>query len=380
MQTHDETMLRRFRTKERVMELGSDELEKLRLTGERGDAYAQYGYGRWLYFCNPSDDAMKKAEELFFATKDFIPDSLAAYAQMLRYGETTVTHSAIMDIERSEQLNNEAIKRGSTLAATQQARHRIFGNFCESEPQQVATEIEMRLSDYPDSDPLWYLLLAYAYEEAGRQEDAIRLYEEAIEHGEVEAYFYLAFTYQRRGNMALYEALMEEGCEKGCTTCLIYQSDTADDDFDTLPKNQQQLLHQQLDERLYRGLKLGEGLCAYYLWMHHYYGGLGYTADREKAFAYLKRGIQLASTPCIIQMATEAESGHLPNSMRLSATDIAELWLKAARYAPYDEEVMLTLQRVSDPVFLLRHKEELEHYWLSRFDEDEDDGRFDAWT
>ena len=70
----------------------------------------------------------------------------------------------------------------------------------------------------------------------------------------------------------------------------------------------------------------------------------------------------------------------------MSPYDIAELWLRAARYCPDDEEALRGLQRVNDPAFLLRHKRELERYWqpmiqqLKNEETDDDDGRFDAWA
>jgi hypothetical protein len=47
------------------------------------------------------------------------------------------------------------------------------------------------------------------------------------------------------------------------------------------------------------------------------------------------------------------------------------------------------LHRVNDPAFLLRHKRELETFWIPKYNEvigepettqDDDDGRFDAWA
>ena len=73
--------------------------------------------------------------------------------------------------------------------------------------------------------------------------------------------------------------------------------------------------------------------------------------------------------------------------MSLSAAEQGELWLRAARYSPHDEDALKGLKHVIDPAFLLKHKDELEHYWQPLFlrlgdeeETDEDDGRWDAWT
>lgn len=397
--THDETFLRRFRTKERVVHHDNDTVDALRKAAKQGDPYAQYGYGRWLYYMIPYEDALWDAEKLFWDAKVLIPDALAAYAQMRRYGETQTTSPATMDVEECKKLLEQAKNRGSELAELLMARHRVFGNFREPEPEQVAKEIEKRLnitsgqdtSPLQGYDPSWHTVLAFAYEEAGRDDDAISQYEQAIALGELEAYPYLAFIYERRGNIALYEEYMEEGCEKGSILCYIYQADTKDEVFEELPEEEQQKLHQAIDERLRRGLAMGEGMCGYYLWMHYYYEELGYKEDVLKAFAYLERGAQLACSSCALELAMEAQSCDLPGK---TVTDYgkAELWLKAARYAPDDENALYYLQRVSDPAFLLRYKEELERYWKPQFlkvlgseeadtsEMDEDDGRFDAWA
>ena len=172
--------------------------------------------------------------------------------------------------------------------------------------------------------------------------------------------------YFERGNMALYEEMMEEGIEKGCALCMIYQADMSDDDFEELSAEEQQQLHNVVDERLRRGLQLGEGMCAYFLFNHYYYGGLGYTTDNSKAFAYLEQGARLGTTVCMTELAIEAQSAGLPGRT-MTPGDKAELWLKAARYLPSDEDTLYYLQRVSDPAFLLRHKDELERYWKPRF-------------
>lgn len=365
--THDEIFLRMFRTKERVMHLSKDAIEELRKAASSGDAYAQYGYGRWLYFCNPETDSMRQAEELFFAAKQTLPEALAAYAQMLRYGETEKYHPSSIDIEESTNLIQQAVGQGSVLAAVYQARHLMFGNHCEPNPQEVALRIEQRLDSESNGDPYWHTLLGHAYLELERRDDALNQYEQAISLGELDAYVYLADIYRRRGNMALSDSYMEEGCRKGAVACMAYRADMKEEDYDELSEEERQSLHNDVDKRLRSGLKMGDGICAFYLWLNHYYGGLGYEKNVNKAMAYLQRGVQLADVFCIEQLAELADDGDLPGDMALTPAEVGELWLRAARYSPHDEDALYNLQHVSDPAFLLKHKEELEHYWKPLF-------------
>lgn len=378
---HNEQFLRCFRTKERVMRLTKDDVDLLCKEAQTGDSFAEYGYGRWLYYNQPDESAMSEAEQLFLSSKKYVPDALAAYALMWRYGETKAD---VMDIEESDKLLRAALKRGSERAAQQLARHRIFGLFCEEEPEAVAREIEKRLSETDDCDPQWHSLLAFAYEKLGRKEDAIQQYEQSTAQGELDDYFYLAYIYKERGNMALYESLMEEGIERGSGLCCVYLSDTDEKDYQELSGSQRLQFHERVDRYLQQGLSCGEGFCAYYLWYHNYYGCLGYNDDQERPAYYLKQGVRLGNVSCMLQMAELADEGEWPEEM--SQYDIAELRLRAARFSPADEDTLSHLRRVSEPAFLLKHKRELEKYWHPLFtqllgdDCDDDDGRYDAWA
>ena len=389
--SHDERFLRRFRTKERLMQLTKDDLELLRKAADENDSFDQYGLGRWLYYNLPKETSMREAEELFIASKKYIPDALAAYALMWRYGETK---EGFMDVQESDKLLQAALKRGSERAAMQTARFRIFGIFREAEPEIVAKEIEQRILPQTsealplnDFDSQWHILLAFAYEQLGRWDDAISQYDEAVTKGEWDAYFYMACFYKERGNMALYDSLMEKGINCGSGICCIHGADMEDEDYEQLPSNyQRRIKHEEIESLLNIGVKRGDGMCAYYLWLNTYYGSLGFNGNAEKWSAYLKQGVKMGEVNCIEQMAQLAEDGEWPEEM--TPYDIAELWLRAARYMPSEDEAIRGLSRVSDSAFLLRHKGEWQRYWQPRIKEvcgnplitQDDDGRFDAWA
>lgn len=381
--THDEAFLRRFRTRERVMRLTETDVQLLRKAAAEGNVYAQYGLGRWLYYMAPSDTAMGEAEGLFRDAKNYVPEALTAYALMWRFGETKEN---VMDLAKSNQLLQKALDRGSERAAQQLARFRIFGLFCEAEPAAVATEIAQRLTTDSDADPYWHVLLAYAYEQTDRKDEAVEQYEEAIRLGELECYSDMAAIYKGRGNMALYDSLMEEGIAKGSASCCIHQADMPEEDFQELPADEQLKLHEKVAAQLEQGLAKGSGLCAYYLWANYYYGTLGFPEDEVKAAGYLKRGACLGEVNSIERIALLHTDGEWPEPMSLA--ERYELWLRAARYLPDDEDALRALSRISDPAFLLHHKEEIETYWQPLFTqlaekEEEgpgDDGRYDAWA
>lgn len=360
--THDEKFLRRFRTKPRVMFLSKDDIAELRKYAEKGDPFAEYALGRWLYFTVPTDSAISEAEQLFLSAEKYVPDALAAYAMMWRYGETKEN---IMDLEESDKLLKAALKQGSERAAQLVARDRIFGTFCDAEPEKVVAEIEQRLSESDDCDPQWHSLLAFAYEQLGRFDDAINQYDVSIAKGQVDDYFYQAFLYHERGNVALHDSLMSKGIVEGSGLCCIFEADMDEEDFKQLSNYEGRQLHERVQANLRIGLKRCEGWCAYYMWYLVYNHQLAFYGDDALWSSYLKRGAQLGSSLCIIKMAELAEEGKWPEPM--SDYDIGELWLRAARFAPDDCDALRGLAHVSDETFLLRHKEELEKYWKPRF-------------
>jgi hypothetical protein len=220
------------------------------------------------------------------------------------------------------------------------------------------------------------------------------MYELSTKNGQWDDYYYLANIYKERGNIALYEELMEEGINRGSGLCCIFRADMAEEDFQELSEEEQKKMHKELDDRLELGLNRGEGWCAYELWLQYQYGGLGYNENSSLAMRYLKAGVKLGHSMCICRWAESAEDYRLPD--KLESEEIAELWLKAVRYSGGDEDALRGLRRQSDTSFLLRHKEEIEKYWQPMYaqltdndaddvsDEDnagdEDDGRYDAWA
>ena len=360
--THDWQFLQHFLVKERIARLSTDDVTLLRQQATAGDAFARYGLGRWLYYMSPTDQSIREAEELFLAAQS-VADARAAYALMWRYGETRENR---MDIEKSNSLLKEAALWGSGLAQQQQARFRIFGLFCEAEPETVAREIEQKETCYDDCYPVWHTLLAYAYEQLGRKDEAAEQYDLAIKGGEVGSYYDLAAIYRERGNMALYDSLMEEGIKKGSASCCIHRADMDEEDFLELPPDEQQRLHGQLSAQLEQGLAKGNGICAYYLWANYYYGTLGFPENEQQAVQYLKRGAQLGDVNSIERIATLHIDQEWPEQM--SRTERYELWLRAARYLPDEEDALYHLKYCNDEAFLLRHKEELETYWKPQWE------------
>jgi len=365
--THDETFLRRVRTAERVAALSTDEVKMLRDACDT-DAYAAYGYARWLWTLQPTKQSATEARRwlLRLANDNGAPaDAVALLATTYRYGGCAAWDEVEVDTRKYTNLRDEAIAKGSVLAAILQAKDRLWGRFAAKEPERVAEETERRLAEQPDGDPVWHCVLAYAYDQLHRVDEAIAQYEAAIKAGETSAYADLGWTYMLRGNVALGDSLMEEGIERGVAACHLWQTDMLREDFEELPTDEQQLFHETIKRRTEQGVVMGEGNCAYYLGQRYRLGDFGFQQDPLKALPYLERGILLGDNYCPVVMADmmEDKTNDLPQELRYSSEQTAGLRLTAVRRASDDWAMLGQLRRCCDLGLLLRHQPEIQREW-----------------
>ncbi len=360
--THDEPFLRRFRFKQRIMSLTEADVEMLRYQASLGDVWARYGYVRWQHYHDFSPENLRMVEQSYLAIMDQIPEARVAYADMLCYGETEAN---TRDLDECVRLISDAAAGGNEFAQLRQVSSLLNGIVAEANPAQAAADIEAHLKGATGYDPNWIVQLAYAYEDLGRIDDAIAQHEKAIALGEGAGCYSLAQLYQTQGDKARYTQTMLRGIELGNGLCFTYQEKITNDDYNQLDPQAKEELHKKSDQNLNAGLRLCEGWCAYYLWFNLTYGQMGYGEDVRAAQKYLDLGVKFGHGYCMLKKADLAEADEW--SEELSPTEIAELRLQAVRYLPFFKEALQSLSKVTDPAFLLRHKEELDRYWRPRF-------------
>lgn len=367
MNTHNETFLRRVRTMERVAQLPEEEVRMLRDACDT-DPYAAYGYARWLWTMQPTKQSATEARQLLLRLVDdegAPADAEALLAITYRYGGCAAWDDVEVDTQKYVQLRDQALARGSQLAAIIEAKDRIWGKLAPKEPQRVAEETEQRLEQQTDTDPAWHCVLAYAYEKLHRRDEAIAQYEAAIKAGETSAYADLGWTYMLRGNVALGDEIMEEGLRLGVAACHLWQTDMLREDFEELPADEQLRFHETIERRTAQGVLLGEANCAYYLGQRYRLGDFGFQQDPLKALPYLERGILLGDNYCPVVMADlmEDRTNGLPQHLRYSAEQTAGLRLTAVRRASDDWAMLGQLRRCCDLGLLLRHQPEIQREW-----------------
>ena len=101
---------------------------------EIGNPFAQYVYGRWLSCTRPDEEAISHALPLLEkAYEAGIPDAGAALSMSWAYGDY-----GQVDRKKAQELLEEALKCGATLAYWYQIRALNGGNwFTEKDPEQA---------------------------------------------------------------------------------------------------------------------------------------------------------------------------------------------------------------------------------------------------
>ena len=363
---------RQFYTRDQVARLRGSDIRAL----EASDApAARFALGRWHYLLMPEEDSCAQAEKLFReAAEAGVADSFSALSMMYVYGDTREDR---LDLDEMVRWRDEALARGSELAAYRYARNRIGGDLlAPKEPDVVRDEVEKRLATETDVWPEWYAVLGDAYAALDKPEKAREVYLAGVEHGSLHCYPELAMMAREREEDKEYRSWMEKGMAAGCGWCFILDGDLDEERFQAGDSRFKNLVSRQFQERFEQGLRRGEGLCAYYLGFHSFTGTLGFTIDEEDAFRYLRKGVALGDCySCSLLADILEERAETPAAKK----EVARLRLKAVRYGKDDDREQLT-QDYRDGL-LDEYRDEIEEYWLPDDDDvDEDDGRWDAYA
>ncbi len=135
----------------------ADEVERIEVAANAGNAEACYKYGRLLYCLRYDPDAVAQAEEYFVtAQQGGVVDADVALGLMWRSGEM-----GMVDIPKSSALILGALRQGSEFAAVVVISDLIFGGIgCNKNPQHA---VEMLKDIMAQSDnPLFLLLMGHA--------------------------------------------------------------------------------------------------------------------------------------------------------------------------------------------------------------------------
>lgn len=191
----------------------SDEIDRIEVVANAGDAEACYKFGRMLYATRLESDSVQQAEEYFVkAQRGGVVDADVALGLMWRTGEM-----GMVDIPMSSALILGALKKGSEFAAVVVIYDLIFGGVGRNKNPQHA--IEMLNEIIPQTDnPLFLLLMGHAVAESEGLIASREWYKKAVDAGCIDAYsFYAkAMTHNNSGELVdadMYTELLEKGVE-----------------------------------------------------------------------------------------------------------------------------------------------------------------------
>ena len=358
--THDLTFLRKFYTSYRVASLPKTDVEVLR---NSDDPYGMFGYARWLVVTNPETGSLKRAEELFEKAIDGgCADAFMALSLMYDNGNMGVVNKSM-----AVSLRDGALERGSEWAALVYARNRMGGYNAEAEPKKVVEEIKHRIATEENLAPEWYDILGYAYEQLGDKDNAKKMYRKAIANNAVRAYSDLALLYYEEGDQKKYRKWMLEGISRGNGLCCVLDAGMVEKDFRKLPERQRISLHRVVKRRLNRGIKLGEGVCAYFMAYNYYRGAMGFKQDYEAAIQVATRGYALGDpSSCALIAEMSEKSGSKHECLRLDEGQMAFMRLEALRYGDESQlEAVVKAYRIG--LYKGSLSEEVEREWLPQF-------------
>lgn len=368
--THDQEFLNHFLDYRDIFKLSPDMVIKLR---DSKDPYGIYGYGQWLYNVRPDgDESVKEAMKCFESASG---NGVADAKQMLSY-------MAYIGDSYNEQkggiwekcnvtaliLNVQAQEEGSLLARLRKNIDLFHGNIIPANREAAIREAEEEASR-PGASLLWLEHLGLFYELEERNEEAIKVYEKCVEGGLYYPIFNLALQYYTRGNIAYYESLMEDGIEKGVPACMVWgiENDTV---WDELSQEQRDEIHQRMAVNLYKGVELGNNICAYFLASSLFEGSFGFEKNLEEALRIAHKGVSYHDSLCcgliLDIMASEDIEDELPEEMILSDEEYAMVVLKALRYG--DTSKLESIVTCCDEFIDMGYGKEMK-YWAGKWNE-----------
>ena len=377
--THDREFLKHFLTRWRTLSLSEEMVEKLRIASQK-DVYAAYGYGRWLSSVNPGGDILGKAEVLLaWAGSGGVQDANAALAEIYYDGRTEADKA---QPEMHAFLMDSSYKLGSELAQFMTLEHTIYGDYgYPKDPATVADILRGHIEKNPDVDPIYYDLWGQALEEAGL-EGAEQAYRRALDYGETESYYSLAYYYWNHGEEELSHDIAREGVRNGAVNCHRFMAIMDQEKFLQLSDSEQRTLHEEIAE----GLDYAIGhhdRYAYFLKALSLYGGeLGFEQDIATAIQLFSRGCEMGLKQCYSTLAaiqlTEAEN--VPQELRLTPSQTAKVCLQAVRQGERDILYLENVVKGYVTGLLNTYEEEIEKLWLDKYlvegtkDADENNG------
>ena len=313
----------------RLFRLTEEQIEKVKMTAEKGYSLAKYVLGRYYQVVKPEGSTMGNAGELLkAAADDGIGDAYWALATMVEqgyYGPVSKgTYDSLMD---------SALEKGSGMAIRKQLLDMVYGlHGMKANPKKAIDTIVNKIYINEEAEktyPYFYAVMGDAYKEMGNEAKADECYEKAIDLGYFEAHAD-RFANKVTGpnaefNREMFNMFLDFGCDYKDPNSFLYRAVENLHFYDQKDPAKQPAITEKIKEDLEEAVALGVGKAAFYLGYCHYYGKCGFPEDNNAAWQWYCKGMDMEDGYAFGGLAKMVDEGYCPQGLPEDFADTCRL-------------------------------------------------------
>ena len=377
-----------FYTRCSIFMLSPDTIEQVKQAADKGNACAQFAYGRHLIVTNPNEQSKELSLEYFGkAQQQGLPDAIAAISEAWRYGDF-----GIVDHSKAKQAVNQALQLRSEYAAFSQLKTMVLGDDDQLEKALIVIDALIELNAQREMPfALWHYFKGVAHCTMGDIEEAEKHLTFACNQGNIDAWLERAVNaggFDENGDIADNEAYIKalrEGAEHHNPECRTLLAWDAILQFDEHPSQERtpQLAQTIIDE-LQQCTRYGSKTACELLGDIYLNGWLQLSPDVDLAWRwYAQSAIWHCDTA--YEKMYEMVHDHLKDveqdfsdMLAISGARLGSKRLLAATVIAYTHgrltEYASEIEQYYEPIF------DDPAFTLDTDDAPDDDGRYDAWV
>ena len=313
----------------RLFRLTEEQIEKVKMTAERGYSLAKYVLGRYYQVVKPEGSTVGNAGELLkAAADDGIGDAYWALATMVEQGYYGPVNKGTYD-----SLMDSALEKGSGMAIRKQLLDMVYGlHGMKANPKKAIDTIMNKIYINEEAEktyPYFYAVMGDAYRKMDNEAKADECYEKAIDLGYFEASA-SRFVNKISGpnaefNREMFNFFLDFGCDEKDPDCFLYRAMEGMHFYDQKNAAQQQAITEKIKEDLEAAVSLGQGRAAFYLGYGHYYGKYGFAEDNSAAWQWFCKGMDMEDGYAFGGLAQMVDEGFCPQGLPEGFADTCRL-------------------------------------------------------
>ena len=341
-----------------------------------GCALMQYVWGRYLYIVRADSSSKEEAKTMLQdAAAAGVADARSCLSCWWRDGESGVVdrEKYIVELER-------AIAEGSQLALQLRMEAMIYGYAgVERDPRAAFDELERYIDEAERGDgymdPRFYLYLAHAAKETGRDTLSASLYKKAFDEGVPEACLplLLVTACDSEGKVidkTTFNDIVTRGMERNYGEAFVYHMfSVSEDDYAAMSPEAQRKTTEEMTAMMTEAARLGEPLGAYMMADNHYYGSYGFEQDCEKAWSWYSVAAMQRLGLAYWALSQMIAAHDAPKNYDMEFMHECEL--RALRYGCDDALANVVIAHTQG--YLKDYTEEIDRYYAPIFDAEEED-------